>query len=437
MIHFARTCHRLTSRSTLAMLLVCVSPHAFAQTTAPQPQTLEEQRKNLEITKQELSTSKQKHEEIKGSLSKLEKDLAAITQETQTIAESMQSIERTLSELEDELIKLNTSKKEKQDSLNKRGSELSGMIGAMIRLGRAPQEAVIVMPQGIAGKIRASRALGLMSDSIQKEMHAITVQMDELKQVENDISQRQLSLKKQNVSLLERRETLALAMKNQQDLLNALHSKDLEEQQHIANLSRKSEDLKSLVMTLEREREKQRLERVAQQKAEEERLKRLAASQPSPTQQTKPQSLENNKIASKSDEEGEEKYASVTMPVAGRITAHYGQKRGANNTLKGIEFSTRSNAIVTSPSAGEVLFTGPFLDYGKMVIIRHNARHHTLLAGFDQVQCRAGQHVSKGSPLGVMGDTPITQRLYMELRDQGKPVDPIPWLSKGATVAKQ
>jgi septal ring factor EnvC (AmiA/AmiB activator) len=58
---------------------------------------------------------------------------------------------------------------------------------------------------------------------------------------------------------------------------------------------------------------------------------------------------------------------------------------------------------------------------------------HAVLAGFERLDARAGQSVRAGAPVGVMpgwdprggGAKPL---LYVELRRDGQPVDPTPYL---------
>jgi septal ring factor EnvC (AmiA/AmiB activator) len=64
-----------------------------------------------------------------------------------------------------------------------------------------------------------------------------------------------------------------------------------------------------------------------------------------------------------------------------------------------------------------------------MVIIRHSDGYHTMLAGLDEIDCKPGQFVLEGEPVGSMGGGTDT-RLYMELREDGKPVDPAGWMGK-------
>ena len=92
----------------------------------------------------------------------------------------------------------------------------------------------------------------------------------------------------------------------------------------------------------------------------------------------------------------------------------------------------RAGGSVVAPSAGEVVFTGPFRDYGRMVLIKHKDKHISLLAGMGSISVALNQQVARGEPLGTMGNTsPI--ELYVELRADSKPVDPAAWYA--TTVA--
>ena len=73
-------------------------------------------------------------------------------------------------------------------------------------------------------------------------------------------------------------------------------------------------------------------------------------------------------------------------------------------------------------------FAGPFRGYGLLLIIEHSEGYHTLLAGMAQIDCAVGQKISAGEPVGVMGQDDSKPNLYVELRRNGQPVNPLPWL---------
>jgi septal ring factor EnvC (AmiA/AmiB activator) len=72
------------------------------------------------------------------------------------------------------------------------------------------------------------------------------------------------------------------------------------------------------------------------------------------------------------------------------------------------------------------------------LIIEHGGGYHTVLAGLDRVDAVVGQWLLAGEPVGAMaaagapqatGDASASGRpkLYLELRRNGLPIDPVPW----------
>jgi septal ring factor EnvC (AmiA/AmiB activator) len=88
------------------------------------------------------------------------------------------------------------------------------------------------------------------------------------------------------------------------------------------------------------------------------------------------------------------------------------------------------------------MFAGPFRGYGQMLIIAANGGYHVLLAGLANIDGVVGQVVLAGEPVGRMvsgresnvqqGNKPKGyggERLYIEFRRNGVPVDPAPWFA--------
>jgi septal ring factor EnvC (AmiA/AmiB activator) len=116
-------------------------------------------------------------------------------------------------------------------------------------------------------------------------------------------------------------------------------------------------------------------------------------------------------------------------PVAGRIVDRFGEKRSTGLTRRGIDMETRPNALVVAPVDGRIVFAGNFRGYGQLLIIEHGEGYHSLLAGMARIDGTVGQQVLAGEPVGVMGNpTSGKPRLYVELRRDGQPINPVPWL---------
>ncbi len=84
---------------------------------------------------------------------------------------------------------------------------------------------------------------------------------------------------------------------------------------------------------------------------------------------------------------------------------------------------------MVAPYDGRVLFAGPFRGYGQILIIEHDDGYHSLLAGLDRLDVSVGQWLVTGEPVGTMPKGEDKPRLYLELRHDGQPINPLPWLA--------
>ena len=111
---------------------------------------------------------------------------------------------------------------------------------------------------------------------------------------------------------------------------------------------------------------------------------------------------------------------------------------------QGATFSTAPYARVIAPWSGEIVFADQFPHYGRVVIIEPQPDFLVLLTGLAEIDRNVGEQVLAGEPIGRMGGPPQTspeflyevssksrdqrEQLYFEIRRQGAPVDPEPWL---------
>lgn len=134
--------------------------------------------------------------------------------------------------------------------------------------------------------------------------------------------------------------------------------------------------------------------------------------------------------------------ANWIAPASGRIVRAYGAREGAGAAAQGATLRTRPGAQVVAPAAGEVAYAGAFRGYGNVLILNVAGGYALVLTGMEDLRARAGDTVSAGQPIGEMSataagsDTPAPE-LYVEVRRDGRPVDPGRWLAaRGITVAQ-
>ena len=121
------------------------------------------------------------------------------------------------------------------------------------------------------------------------------------------------------------------------------------------------------------------------------------------------------------------------MPAVGPVIGRFGDLAGNGLTARGVTIRTRSSGHVVAPRSGRVVFAEPFLSYGELLIIDHGEGYHALLAGLERLDARVGDDLVSGEPVGTMGTgSGVGDRLYIELRRGGRPIDPLPWLTENS-----
>lgn len=123
----------------------------------------------------------------------------------------------------------------------------------------------------------------------------------------------------------------------------------------------------------------------------------------------------------------------LPVPVAGKVVANYGQQHKSGGTYRGVILRATHGAPVRTVAPGRVSFVGIVPGLGNTVIVSHGSRFHTVYARLGSAGVREGQDVPAGTRVGELPDN--DSDMHFELRDQGKAVDPVPWLKPGVPGA--
>lgn len=122
----------------------------------------------------------------------------------------------------------------------------------------------------------------------------------------------------------------------------------------------------------------------------------------------------------------------LVWPAAGPMTGWWGEGRDSHTHL-GIDIDGETGDAVWSAGPGRVVYAGPasegYSGYGLMVIVDHGGGQ-TLYAHLSRIDASVGDIVDAGTVIGAMGATGnVTgSHLHFELRINGRPVDPAPYL---------
>lgn len=140
----------------------------------------------------------------------------------------------------------------------------------------------------------------------------------------------------------------------------------------------------------------------------------------------------------------EDEIGSLPLPAQGLILRRPGEADAAGVKRPGLILATRPGALVTAPTAATIRFTGPLLDYGEVVILEPAVDTLIILTGLSLAYGDAGQVIAAGTPVGLMGGaagtsderlsplregtgTERSETLYIEVRTDNTPRDPLTW----------
>ena len=114
----------------------------------------------------------------------------------------------------------------------------------------------------------------------------------------------------------------------------------------------------------------------------------------------------------------------LSWPAKGKVTGEFSE------TNKGIDIAGKVGEPVLAASDGKVVYAGNSLrGYGNLVIVKHDNTYLTAYAHNSKLLVKEGDAVRKGQKIAEMGDTDTTAaKLHFELRVNGKPVNPTPYL---------
>lgn len=123
-------------------------------------------------------------------------------------------------------------------------------------------------------------------------------------------------------------------------------------------------------------------------------------------------------------------------PVKGELAGVFGRTRHpefpAEVFRQGIDIGARTGEQIKAVEKGKVVFADRFAGYGNMIIIDHGDRFFTIYAHLLEIIKKNGDVVKRGETVGLVGDSDSLAgaKLYFEMRKDGRPIDPLPWLRK-------
>lgn len=392
--------------AAFAALLLVAPAHAETNPTA------------LHDVERQLEAERERERKLAGDAEAQIREIERLRVQIGAAAHNTQESETALSAIESRLAGLEAEEAAKAAELEHRRGELAALVGALQRLARHPPEALAFLPIPAVDSVRTARLLGAVVPPIEAEAASVARELAQLTELRASVVAERAALADANQRLAAERETMRRLLDRRAQFYRQTESARAESNERIAALARQAEDLRDL-------------------------LRRLAERRAAEAQAAKQRTLEarvTEGLAGKLRRLGEAK-GQMIYPARGRVVRGFGHSEEGQQPHRGMSIETRAEAQVVAPFDGQIVFAGPFRGYGLILIIEHGEGYHTLLAGLGRIDVTPGQIVATGEPIAttgsfdtagpLVGNSPVTAGpvLYVELRRQGQPINPLPWLA--------
>jgi murein DD-endopeptidase MepM/ murein hydrolase activator NlpD len=372
----------------IAVLLNTSAPAQPAPALQGQQQQLQQQKTQIQLEQQRIQSlekSAQQH------LTGLRKNIQATTEQIQTTTDQMQQANAQLKTLEGNLAKSATIYQRQQ----------SAMVARLQFLQRQPRSsgwAVLLASHSLNDFLDRRYQLGRVLAADRAVLTTLKAQTDKLAQQRSAVEQQRNQVSILTQQLLAQKAEFQGQANYQTQNISRLKTDTQALEAAMAILSQDSNKIMVLIR------------------------QRVAAARSQGTGQA-------NRPATVQVGSGQ-----LGFPVDAPITSEFGWRMhpilGYEKFHAGLDFGADFGSVTRSAAAGYVIFAGWYGGYGNTVIIDHGNGITSLYGHSDGLYVEEGQSVDRGAPIAIVGSTGLSTgpHLHFELRQDGEPIDPMPYL---------
>jgi septal ring factor EnvC (AmiA/AmiB activator) len=376
----------------------------------------------LETIQKKLEKAQSQKSALDQRKRELARDAASLRRKMINSARTTQEREAILSQLETQLVELETDAQRRQKALSAQRHNYAGTMNALGRLSRTRPEVLLFTPGKPIDNVRSAMLLRIAIPQLKDRAHDLAAEIENLARVKRDIEGKVGRLRKADDSLGQERKRLRSLLTKKRALQRKTEAQRAKVRGAMKRLTRKAKNLRDLVARLN----------AARETIAKKPLSGSVAPATSPDGATTSAPTASVALSAPKMPRGLRTFPDkgpLTTPIIGRLVGRFGDRTQFGNTLNGIQLQGRRDGQVIAPFDGKVVFSGPFRNYGQILIIEHRGGYHTVLAGLSRIDATVGQWLLAGEPVGVLAARSQGKpTLYVELRHNGQPINPAPWI---------
>jgi septal ring factor EnvC (AmiA/AmiB activator) len=365
----------------LAMCLTCAGLAATPQKTEAQLRSL---RSKIEKMTQQVSRDAVQRDRLSANLRATELSVGQARGE-------MTRLGREYSDRSERRNSLTNERSAQQRALDAQRQALAGELRAAYLIGRAEPLKLLLAARDPLLRARLFTYYGYLGRARAREISDIQQHVQHIDGVDAQLQQQQVELANLKGQQQDQLQQLEHSRNDRQKVLASLESESRTREQSLARLKAQQADLEQLMS----------------------RLHRSLKSVPPPETASAFGRLRGE----------------LVWPVAGHVTAAYGDVRAAGVRWDGMVVATERGAPVKAVSSGRVVYADWLPGLGLLAIVDHGDGYLSLYGHNERLYKATGEPVTTGEVIAAAGDSGgrPEPELYFEIRRDGRPVDPRPW----------
>lgn len=358
--------------------------------------------------------------ELRGRIEALQKNLAETEETKSEAADALRESERAISEtnralrelsaqsreLNQRLAELNAGKRRHEESLKSQQALLTRLLYQHYLGGESEPLKLLLNREDPNEIARRLHYFGYISRARARLIHEVRGSLAELQQLALETERKASELAAVTAESKALRVRLERDKRARAQVLGRI-SRDIQRQRReIGTLKRDEVRLARLVESLG---------------------KLVARGKPAPR-------VKNERIpqAPSGDSPFLELKGKLNLPVRGELANRFGSPRADGGVVwKGLFIVARAGDEVRAVADGRVVFADWLRGFGNLLIVDHGDAYMSLYGNNESLFKRVGDPIRGGEPVAAVGASGgnTDSGLYFELRHQGRPLDPLDWVS--------
>lgn len=393
--HTGSRSYRLTHTTValaliLSVLLLSAPTTGFADsnTTSSKEEKLQQLKKQINETRTTLTKKSNTRNQLQQQLRKNETAIGKVSLTLKRLAKQLKQQQR-------ELGSLNREEKTKANELQQQQQLLAQQIRASYAMGNQGYAKLFLNQNDPAAIGRTLVYYDYLNQSRTRNINTIDQRIVALSRIKTDIERKQTQIKKAQQKQRQQKSALEEKRSSRKKILADIEKDIKNQSQRLVQLEEARRDLETLLSSLR---------------------DTLADIPP-----------DAGDVAQFSQLKGK-----LLHPTRGKIRNRFG-KRSRNGSLwQGLTISAKTGADVKAVHHGRIAFSDWLRGFGLLVIIDHGDGYMSLYGHNESLYRDVGEWVETGDVIATVGESggQSSAGLYFEIRQNGKPINPKPWLAR-------